>query len=327
MSRNIKNAPFHIAFGVDENYIRPMGVTITSIIKNNPDSSFVFHIFSPEISQSNLEKINKLSTLSSVSINVHIIEKPSTQNKQINDKKLSHISEAAYTRILIPKLLHKITNNFLYLDADILCTGDISSLFDIDISNVAAAVVRDINSETMQHRLAKKQLVLSDYFNSGVLYINISYWLANNISEKVLEKINDPILQLGYFDQDALNVILDHSVFFIDSEWNYQYPLTSALRRGIVDTSYSNKKFIHFIGPMKPWRNWNPHNSKELFLKYQDQSPWSEINLDDEFSPREAYIYSKYMCRTMLKQRRWHELFIWYTKFKHLKRSRKHIPG
>lgn len=85
----------------------------------------------------------------------------------------------------------------------------------------------------------------------------------------------------------------------------------------------SDTKFVHFIGPMKPWRSWNPHQSKELFLRYQALSPWAGEALDDNFSPREIYVYSRFMYRSMFQQGRWLSGLIWYGKFLH----RKHKEG
>ncbi len=306
----------HIAFGVDENYVHPMGVTITSIVENNPGLDLVFHVFIAEISQANRERLEQLEIHFRKPIDIHPIEDLAEIREQNVSKSHAYISKAAYTRLLIPEALQGVTDRVLYLDADILCVGNVARLLEMDVGDTAAAVIRDINAPAMCSRLAEKGLALGDYFNSGVLYINIPRWIATGVSERTLEKIADPVLNLGYFDQDALNIVLDGSVRFIDRTWNYQYGLTGRLKKvkDAMDVP-SNTKFVHFIGPMKPWRTWNPHESKSLFLKYQKRSPWAGINLDDGFTPREFYVYSKFMYRLMFRQRRWLQGLVWYGKF------------
>ena len=40
----INDNVFHIAYGIDANFVRPMGVAMTSIVENNQESEFVFHV-------------------------------------------------------------------------------------------------------------------------------------------------------------------------------------------------------------------------------------------------------------------------------------------
>ena len=43
----------NIGYGIDENFIRPMGISMTSIVKNNIDKKIIFHIFIDKISDKN----------------------------------------------------------------------------------------------------------------------------------------------------------------------------------------------------------------------------------------------------------------------------------
>ncbi|MEE4465045.1 glycosyltransferase, partial [Azotobacter chroococcum] len=111
-------------------------------------------------------------------------------------------------------------------------------------------------------------------------------------------------------------IVLDGQACFIDRGWNHQYGLTGKLKKGKAEMDVPpSTRFVHFIGPMKPWRNWNPHQSKELFLKYQALTPWAGVALDEGFTPREIYVYSRFMYRLMFRQGRWLSGLLWYGRF------------
>jgi lipopolysaccharide biosynthesis glycosyltransferase len=285
---------FHIAFGVDERFVRPMGVTITSIICNNPDLKLAFHVFSPSISDDSRQRLKALEEMYQRPISVHIIEKLFVD--QFCDIPLpKHISLAAFTRLLIPAALSNVTDRVLYLDADVICVGGISELALMDISKKIACVVDDVEEKTIEAQCRKFNLTHKKYFNSGVLYINISRWISEEISKKAILTILDVKNKLDFADQDALNIVLDGRASFIDAKWNRQYRLFDQLRNGNKRMDLNEETvFVHFIGVMKPWRQWNPHESKELFVKYQLRSPWADVRLDEDMHYKEMHNLSRF---------------------------------
>ncbi|WP_349616359.1 glycosyltransferase family 8 protein [Azotobacter salinestris] len=317
MTTSIKRADaLHIAFGVDERYLHPMGVTIASIVKNNPRLDLVFHVFISKISSAGRARVEQLEKCFGWPVHLHLVDELVGVKDPGVNKSQAYISKATYIRLLIPEVLQGTADRVLYLDADILCAGDIANIVDLDIEDKIAAVVRDSASESMREELGRKGQALGDYFNAGVLYINIPLWMAGRVSGRALEKLADPSLNLRYSDQDALNIVLDGGVRFVDETWNHQYGLTGKLKKGRVGMDVPpDTKFIHFIGPMKPWRSWNPHHSKQLFLTYQALSPWADEPLDDSFTPREIYVYSRFMYRLMFQQGHWLRGLLWYGRF------------
>lgn len=63
-----KGDMLHIAFAVDENYMRPAGVMISSIIKNNPDGYFYFHVFTTSVKKEDIYRLKKLRKCSLFSL-------------------------------------------------------------------------------------------------------------------------------------------------------------------------------------------------------------------------------------------------------------------
>lgn len=309
--------PLHIAFAVDEHYVQPMGVNIASILAHNPDLDMIFHVFCIELSTDHQDRLQHLAQQSGKTIHIH----PLPSLPALTEPEHSgHYSQAIHLRLSIPQALAPITDRVLYLDADMLCLGEISKLAQLDLSEVTVAAVRDFNALSMRTRLSYQHCTLRDYFNAGLLLINIPRWLEQRVSERTLDKMLNPTLKLKYRDQDALNLILDAQVRVLDSIWNHQCPLTRSLRKAQLELDApADTRFIHFIGPLKPWRSWNPHASRALFVQYQSQSPWAGLDLDDHFSERERYVYTRFMYRTLFRQRRYLQGMRWYLRFRALK--------
>ncbi|MDY7546924.1 glycosyltransferase [Glaciimonas sp. CA11.2] len=302
---------FHIAFCVDDHYCRSMGATITSIIDNNPGVDFTFHVFAFAISEDNRQRFNQLTTKYGVATHIHIID-PVIFKPFAHISQFSYYSPTIFTRLLIPSTLQGITDKVLYLDADILCLGSIAELIQMDFGDSAAIVVPDAD-ETTRRRCAALQLSSQRYFNSGVMYMNVDVWMSQQITEKTILSILENGKNYRFPDQDALNVVLEGKITFIERKWNFLYDLIHDLekdKRQMRDIGEIG--FIHFAGAVKPWNDWCLHASTDLFIKYHKLSPWADIALDPE--PRN-YKEMRMFSRFLMKRGEVFNSFKWYMKY------------
>lgn len=272
---------FHIAFGVNENYVKFMGVTILSLIRNNPNISFIFHVFYSDITQTDLDKLNQLVNDNKTTIKLYQINQ-----ELFNDlPTIGHISNATYNRLLVVDKLKDIVEKVLYLDADIVCLEDISEILTINIDDHIVAAVKEAEHAIEKH-IRKLNLNIEGYFNAGVLYINVNKWHANNISEKAIKVIHENYDKFTLLDQDGLNVVLDKNILYIDRKWNYLFDLDE-------DAIPSNTKLLHYAGRTKPWSEWCIHPVRDYFLKHYQESPWKDIEFDKPTHYKDMKIYSK----------------------------------
>lgn len=299
--------PLHIAFGVDANYFLGMGVAIVSVLENNRHQPFVFHVFAPSISDDHAGKLREIEAKYQTVIQVKIIDQ-SIFDEFADFSNFGQYSAAIFTRLLIAGALKGVTDKVLYLDADIVCQGDVAALMAVEMDDCVAAVVGDVGS------IAEKQattlhLASGKYFNSGVLYINVDKWAADDIWHKAVKAILASDKSFSFPDQDALNIVLDGRVKFIDPRFNWIYDL--------FGETTTNKKiakeavFIHFVGRLKPWHNWCCNPSNALFLKYQALSPWANVALYGPKNYKEMRMFAQGLTRT--GQRR--QGMIWYFKY------------
>ena len=185
-------------------------------------------------------------------------------------------SKAMYNRFLIPEVLRE-QDFALYLDCDIIVNGSLSYLCNIDMSCYACAVVKD--QMCQDTRLLNKRLDLdTPYFNSGVIYMNLSYWRKFDLSSKCIEFIYNNSNQdlLLFPDQDALNKVLSGKVLYLPLTYNFQERFYLITNNRFVDNEmleeikeYAGSPIIiHFTDRIKPWFEECSHPLKELFFKY-----------------------------------------------------------
>lgn len=299
----------HVAFGVDGNYFRGMGVTIASIVRNNPDLHFVFHVFAFSVSEDNRHRLSKLEKEGSVTIDIHILD-VGLLAKFTGFPCFSRNALGMFIRLLIPAKLQGIAKQVLYLDADILCLGSIAELLSTDIDECVAAVIHDEVETTAKTQISALGLQHGQYFNSGVMYINVDNWIASDIQAATLNILSTQ--ELVFADQDALNIALDGRAKYVDERWNFRCHLVALLSRGDPRLKLAPScVFVHFTGPVKPWHDWCLHEAKTVFLDYQSLSPWSDVPLDPPRTARDLKLYSRFL----IGQHRIGEGIFWHLKY------------
>lgn len=290
-------APFHIAFCVDNHYFRSMGATIMSIVDNNRDMRFVFHVLAFEVSQDNREKLQALERVPNVAVRLHIVN-PDDFSDLKHYIAHSYYSLSIFSRLVIPALVKEETRRVLYLDADILCHGSLQELAAMDISQDIAFVVADAPI-TEARRCAALKLAHGRYFNAGFMDVNVEKWLAEHITEAALAELTGEGKKLRFNDQDALNIVLDGRARYIAGKYNFIYDMVYDMDRNLRRMRpLEDAVFIHFAGAVKPWAEWSGHDAREMFRKYHAMSPWAQMPLDPApRNTREMRLQSRFLAK------------------------------
>ena len=259
---------FHIAYGIDNNFVMPMGVSIVSILENNKHEHFVFHVLTEEISENNCLYLRRLVNEYNTIIYIHYINGDIFNSLPNTD----HFTKATYNRFLLPKILKKLAKKVIYLDADILCLAEITNLKNIDLSDKIVAVVQDVE-DVANRQIKNLQLKGGKYFNAGFLYIDIDRWNTEQVSEQAMQYSFENLGKLKWLDQDALNVVLDGKALFIEEKYDYIFDFGLKKNKNIL-TLPQDTVFVHYTGRYKPWHQWCMHPLKNDFIKYFEISPW-----------------------------------------------------
>lgn len=294
MDNNIIN----IAYCTDSNYLEHVAVSIKSIILNNLNENLRFHVFLYNVDEFDIKKFQQTSEL----IFIYQIE-PEDFEKYNHNFSTTHITNSTFIRLMVPRLLSSRVTELLYLDADVLCFNNISSILNIDIENYICAAAIDSKQNIQNSNSSRLKLNSNDYFNAGVLYINIKNWMSFDVESKsndILSKNND----LKYADQDALNIVLQNHIKIIDSKWNYLFTWMTNQEK---ETFFYDKKtlpyFIHFTGPRKMWYVEHEGLAQDLYNFYKHFTPWSDVLLKSYQSKMRAVDYRIYAKNFFRKRR------------------------
>lgn len=182
-----------------------------------------------------------------------------------------HGDWTCYGRLLLVDLIPE--DQVLYLDSDLVVEEDVLKVdrFNFD-GHYLAAVGGGRFKFTYGNKFYTERVGLDgdlEYFNSGVLLLNLREWRAKNIKEKCLEIAGQYAIGLPSHDQSILNILCSGHFAKLPKSFNCEWPPISQR------PETSTKMILHFIGSPKPW---DPfafliHSGYQTWFKY-DRKNW-----------------------------------------------------
>lgn len=261
--------PMHVAFNINDSFFMQTGVAITSILENNKEKSFWFHIFCDGVSDENKDKVRQTMEKYSMKCSIYIMDMEPFQAFHI---KTRHFSRVTYLRSIMPKILKGLTDRYLYMDADMICTGDISEIERIDLQGYPFAAASETD-EAVRYKTTFLKMKSDKYFNDGLMWVDIAEWEREEITEKVFSYQGADPRRFSGQSQDILNLVLEGEICFISRRFN-----------GMDDGNL----IYHFTGRNKPWQLVLDEPSK-IWRHYLDLSVWD--SMPDPNPPKDPEHY------------------------------------
>ena len=167
---------------------------------------------------------------------------------------------STYIKLLAPKYIN--VDTILYLDIDIIVTGDLGKIEEFDISEYYAAIPPDVAlSENHKARLG---IPSSNFYGCcGVVYINLKKWREENLTQKFFDYLQKNYDIIKFADQDIIKPLILPKYFSI---------LPHEINKAVI---------IHYTC-IKPWFSDCDFPLKHLFHIYAKKSPW---NIKYTYSP------------------------------------------
>ena len=273
---------FSIACGVNEKFFPPLGIMLTSLVKNNPDRMIDIYIGTGSVSEEELSNLKEfVGQYPHVSVNLYYIDEA-----KLADYVGRENPTAAYYRVIMAEALQGYVDKLLYMDVDTLFLGKIEEFESIKFGSKTFWAVKDtLSGSSLSYH--KSELGLSDkdgYFNSGVMYIDLDRWHNNDISNKVVQLLHERAVGLRKFmfmDQGALNLATVGLWGELHERFNYMIPVLREQYQGKI---LDNTVILHYAGPYKPWAYSSHEECVELsdncaemrlFDKYKKDCIWS----------------------------------------------------
>lgn len=191
-------------------------------------------------------------------------------------------------RTCLAELLPEL-DRVLYLDTDIIVSEPLDALYDMEMGNNLAAVVNDHLAAIAFPEVAKRvEIPYENYFNSGVMLLNLKAIRAAGGGERVLKIARDNIERLYFPDQDALNLAFGPRSILLDPRWNfppitYRYfehyrgnPFIDSLPacRRVVEPSF-RPAILHFLAQPKPWAAFKAYEYVWEYHRHRARTPWA----------------------------------------------------
>lgn len=264
-----------IVLASDDNYAPYLGVVIYSIIQNSAaNHNYDFIILETRISRRYKEMIKSLGQgRQNVSVRFFDIQNLVSLKRDLL-KVCKHFSEESYYRFFILNLCENF-DRLIYIDCDTLVRSDIAELFKIDLGDNFIAAARDVEmlrlineeeeTKSGYYSAYAKDVLgirnLKNYFQSGVMVLNVKQMIKENIQEKLFFKlfeVGEPYL----VDQDIFNAVCEGRVTYFSPEWNFEWQLNwkedlkEHLPREIYETVKricEQPKIVHYCDG-KPWK-------------------------------------------------------------------------
>ena len=236
----------HIVTASDNNYAIGVLVLIASAARHNPQARF--SVLMDRWSGENIRHLDALAA----HLGCRIDQIP--VNPQVYDGlsvKRSHLTRATYLRLQIGDLFQD-QQRVLYMDSDMVVCGSLSEAATLELrpGQVLGAVACPT---PMRAALRELGLRKNEYFNAGLLVIDIPEWRSQDIAERVAGALKKR--PEGYMNEDesALNDILRGRWARLDARFNFYASDTIDQFEGALP---ADLRVIHYFVRPKPWRGY-----------------------------------------------------------------------
>lgn len=213
---NTTKPTIHVAFAFDNGYLTPFYVVLTSLFKNNKDNHIHLHVIATGLSSQDKAEVEQYVLANEGDITYYEIDED--QLKGLVILKDSHLQVAAYYRLFFPELVSPSIEKLLYLDTDLIVNGDLAELYATPLDNFPVGVVVEWSATKTRPDLGIYER--DQYFNSGVLLMNLKEWREQHITQRAIQFVHLNPEKVKYADQDALNVVLFKNYYRLEGKYN-----------------------------------------------------------------------------------------------------------
>lgn len=280
----------HIAFTIDHKFTRYCAVTMVSILKNNAPKEITFHIVAQNLPQEDCRILSQLINGYGAFIEFYNVPNEKIQNYKVQWEG-QRLSIVVFYRCLLASILPSTISQVLYLDSDILVLDSLKELWNSNLNKVALAGIQDTVSPNPNFSTRLQYDISYNYFNGGVLLLNLDYWRQHNIEMQCQEYYQQYKSRIIYNDQDILNGLLYNQKILVDMKWNVQddFYRISSYHSSEWKPSYTqailSPIILHYCG-RKPWAYHCMHPLRHLFFDYQKLTPYDDWIITNKASVR-----------------------------------------
>jgi len=262
----------HIAISFDQGYVTFVYVLLTSVFLNNTTNTLVVHALAPDVLRAEHQGLIDFAARHNSRLIFYELSPEATQNFALPNHEGAYLSLASYYRLFFAQLVPQSLQKLLYIDVDTLVVGDLRELYQADLQGHVIGAVKE---GEMPPRPELGISNMDDYFNAGVLLIDLPKWREQDITKRASYlAVHYPEKVREYADQDALNMVFCGDWQRLSSRFNLMkaYIPHDLPKREFV-RFLADKILIHYNGPLKPWHRAGDNRFRYLYPIYLQKSP------------------------------------------------------
>lgn len=261
------NSSLNICYALNEGYVDYCRVSIVSLLENNHNSKITFHILTDQLSEDAKARLSSVAQHYGSNVKYYYMD-----DSKLHGQKTTW-SKYGWYRIFAPDVIDGKVKELLYLDCDVVVTGDISDIFNRKEEDWSIAAVDDYMT-IFPDLFQRVGYDPSDgYFCSGVILMNLDYFRKHNLSEGILQFALENPEKILFPDQDALNCVCKDSKIRLPLKYGILDPFYRDERfaRKFADEvkeSIDDPRIVHYAG-CAPWiAEYQHHYFADEFWKY-----------------------------------------------------------
>jgi len=272
----------------DANYLPHAVVALTSACESNRLHRLRIFYLHAGLGEEEMDRVH--AHFSRYAAVVNFIRVDDERLRQLHTH--AHLTAPAYYRLLCADALPPSVDRVIYLDCDVIVRAALDEIYTADLELCTIAAVRDAYLNDAPWPTWRAQInalvgaQVREYFNSGVMLIDVARYRSTGVGSAVIELLNRFHRNFNYADQDALNVVLAQRWKALPSRWNVQshwYTLDYCIestgfspeQRNRVFAAIRDPAIIHYTATSKPWHFINTHPLKPEYWKYRQLTPYA----------------------------------------------------
>lgn len=267
----------NIATALNQKYMNYTIVMLTSLCKNNPVhiDAYILH---SELTMENLQYMQNCLAAYDIAL------KPIFIHREVFHERFPRSEQwslETYYRLFLLDELPAFVERILYLDVDLIVNHSLEEYYTVEFETDEIIACADSCGKSGWEKRSEKQRQMFapmiergyQYFNAGVMLMNIEKMRGTYNFEFYMQAIREWNYEMSAPDQDILNYVHWEKIGYIDP---YEYNLFARIAHNgklSYETIKEKTAIIHFAGD-KPWNTTNVHyDIEKIWWEYAAMTP------------------------------------------------------
>ncbi|MBV8235133.1 MAG: hypothetical protein JO075_05460 [Acidimicrobiia bacterium] len=275
-----------VAVVTDRAFLPWCATALRSCARATHDANVRLHVLvHPEVSPDEGKGLIEAGTVNGATVSIRMVDEQAVAALPSKGPALG--GRMCWQRILLAESLPEI-DRVIYLDADTLVRHSVLPLWN-SLTGAPIAAVANVTEPWMESHLHSLGLEdPKDYFNAGVLVLDLAAWRAAGATDRLLGVAR--CHRRRWYDQDTLNIVFAGRWQRLHPRWNAMNSLwwwadhaRRVLPEDELDAARADPSVVHFEGPpvVKPWHFLSQHPFRGEYRTTLDETHWAGQPLEE----------------------------------------------